>query len=256
MKQETLRRIRLICSVLLSLSALVAGVCLIIACYGIYAAGGEQPFTYGTVGQAFAPIAIPVYLCIALAAVSIALHILFPEADKEPPLRNQPGMTLRRLKKRRVLTADAPEIQAAVRKEQTLRRNLYILCAVVFAICAGIFLAYALNGEHFHQTQINQSMIRAMYVLLPCLGVSLAVGLPVCYRCRASMVAEGELWKQCPKRQQPCPEKTAPERLVAVMKAGAVVLAAALLIYGFLSGGTADVLTKAVNICTECVGLG
>lgn len=36
------------------------------------------------------------------------------------------------------------------------------------------------------------------------------------------------------------------------------VLCAALvcLVYGFLAGGTADVLTKAVNICTECVGLG
>ena len=29
-----------------------------------------------------------------------------------------------------------------------------------------------------------------------------------------------------------------------------------LLVYGFMTGGTADVLTKAINICTECVGLG
>ncbi|MBQ9859332.1 MAG: thioredoxin [Clostridia bacterium] len=29
-----------------------------------------------------------------------------------------------------------------------------------------------------------------------------------------------------------------------------------LLIYGFATGGIADVLTKAVNICTECIGLG
>lgn len=28
------------------------------------------------------------------------------------------------------------------------------------------------------------------------------------------------------------------------------------IVYGFFAGGTADVLTKAVNICTECVGLG
>ena len=29
-----------------------------------------------------------------------------------------------------------------------------------------------------------------------------------------------------------------------------------ILVYGFFAGGTADVMTKAVNICTECVGLG
>ena len=28
------------------------------------------------------------------------------------------------------------------------------------------------------------------------------------------------------------------------------------LISGLLTGGTADVLTKAINICTECIGLG
>ncbi|MBQ8627442.1 MAG: thioredoxin [Agathobacter sp.] len=28
------------------------------------------------------------------------------------------------------------------------------------------------------------------------------------------------------------------------------------LVYGFITGGTADVLAKAINICTECIGLG
>ena len=27
-------------------------------------------------------------------------------------------------------------------------------------------------------------------------------------------------------------------------------------VYGLLNGGAADVLTKAINICTECIGLG
>ena len=36
------------------------------------------------------------------------------------------------------------------------------------------------------------------------------------------------------------------------------VLCAALffLLLGYFSGGSTDVLTKAVNICTECIGLG
>lgn len=35
-----------------------------------------------------------------------------------------------------------------------------------------------------------------------------------------------------------------------------LVLALGMLAYGFATGGAADVLTKAANICTECVGLG
>ena len=34
------------------------------------------------------------------------------------------------------------------------------------------------------------------------------------------------------------------------------VIGLAILLYGLFSGGTADVLTKAINICTECIGLG
>lgn len=37
---------------------------------------------------------------------------------------------------------------------------------------------------------------------------------------------------------------------------GALCAAVVALVYGFIAGGTADVLAKAVNICTECVGLG
>ncbi|MBR6593976.1 MAG: thioredoxin [Clostridia bacterium] len=35
-----------------------------------------------------------------------------------------------------------------------------------------------------------------------------------------------------------------------------LVIGAVLLTVGICMGGMADVLTKAINICTECVGLG
>ncbi|MBQ8683609.1 MAG: thioredoxin [Clostridia bacterium] len=40
------------------------------------------------------------------------------------------------------------------------------------------------------------------------------------------------------------------------MRYGVLAVGLALLVYGFATGGIADVLTKAVNICTECIGLG
>ena len=41
-----------------------------------------------------------------------------------------------------------------------------------------------------------------------------------------------------------------------VMKWCLLVLALALTAAGVLSGGTRDVLAKAINICSECIGLG
>ena len=44
----------------------------------------------------------------------------------------------------------------------------------------------------------------------------------------------------------------------ALLAARLAVLAAAivLIVLGVLNGGMADVLGKAINICTECIGLG
>ena len=242
--------------VLLAICSLIAGICLMVACYGIYAAGGQQPYTYETVRAAFAPICVPIYLWIVMILVSIALRIIFPKAYKEPPLRNQPAMALKRMHKRRDLDAGSDTVKAAVAKQRRLRKLLVILCVVVCVICFAIFLVYALNTNNFHKSEISQSMVQAMYVLAPCLAVSGGFGLFVSYRVRASMLAESELLKECPKRAQALPEKVLPSYIPNICKTAFVVLAIGLLIYGFISGGTADVLTKAKNICTECVGLG
>ncbi len=42
----------------------------------------------------------------------------------------------------------------------------------------------------------------------------------------------------------------------AKLKLLLLALAAALIVLGVLNGSARDVLIKAVNICTECVGLG
>ncbi len=41
-----------------------------------------------------------------------------------------------------------------------------------------------------------------------------------------------------------------------IVKVVIIIVAITALIFGALAGGFADVLTKAVNICTECIGLG
>jgi hypothetical protein len=46
------------------------------------------------------------------------------------------------------------------------------------------------------------------------------------------------------------------KKSIQIAKYAILCLAVGILIYGFLLGGTKDVLTKAINICTECVGLG
>jgi hypothetical protein len=46
------------------------------------------------------------------------------------------------------------------------------------------------------------------------------------------------------------------DKVVSVLRWGILTAAVVFVILGCLSGGAWDVLTKAINICSECIGLG
>ena len=193
-------------------------------------------------------------LCLAMVLAGFALKLLFPAAAGKPKTLKQASATLTRLQSRADLDACRDGLKAEILSEHRCRKNQKRICALVLAACALVFLVYALDGSHFHTSEINTSMIRAMYVLLPCLAVSFATCVWFVHVRKSSLLKEIELLKQCPKKEalqaDRKPDHCAKVRYALLL--AAVVLA----LFGFFSGGTADVLTKAVNICTECIGLG
>ncbi len=224
----------------------VSGLCLMAGCLAIYRTG---EFTPAAVAAGFRPIA-PV--CYAAVAAAIA-GLFLPHPPARPIPARQTAAILARLSGK-VLPEDLQALGAEIQAEQVSRRRRTSLRNALLGICAVVFLCYAVDGSHFHTSQINSSMIRAMTVLLPCLMVSLAASLWAHYGNVRSMEREISLWKQVPGKASPS-QAPAPKKEFQIRYA-LLVLAAGLLVFGFCTGGTADVLTKAVNICTECVGLG
>lgn len=257
MKSESARRIRLVYGILLSASAVVAGICLMAACIGIYNSGGSQIYTPDKVAAAFAPIAGPVYLCLALIIGGFILDFALPcEKKKIKPEKNYAAILNRLMEKRDMDTCDA-ELKSQIQAQQALRKRDAVICYAVLAVCSIGFLCYGANPANFHQSQINGSMIKAVSILFCCLAVPFGSALGAAYRAKKSLQAEIELVKQIPageKKKAVSEKKTIDGVLIA--RCVLVCAAVALLLYGFFAGGTADVLTKAVNICTECVGLG
>lgn len=253
MSSEYSSRLRRIYGIVLSCGILLAGICLMAACVGIYRSG-EAPFSREAVAAAFSPIAIPVYLCMILVILGFVLKQVLPAPAETLLPAKQHSVMLKRAWARADLESCGSELKTRILAEQTLRAKQRRVCALVLVVCCLAFLIYALDAGHFHSSDINGSMIRAMLVLIPCLLVSLAICLYTVSARQKSMLREMELLKQCPRTSA----GTQPEKPAATQKAKYLLLAAgiALAVFGFLSGGTADVLTKAVNICTECIGLG
>ena len=254
MASEKSSKLRRIYGIFLSCVIVLAGICLMVACVGIYRSG-DAPFSREAVAAAFSPIKIPVYLCLAAVAVGLLWKFVAPlPAEKAVPVKQLSVIHNRLLEKADLDTCDSA-CKDGILTEQKKRTRHSRICAAVLTVSAAVFLSYALDGSHFHTSEINTSMIRAMCVLLPCLIVSFAACVCTVAARKKSLQKEIDLLKQCPKLSAPKAEPVKADHTAKVRYA-LLLISLALAVFGFLSGGTADVLTKAVNICTECIGLG
>lgn len=250
------KRIHTIYSIVLSLALVIAGICLILACVGIYRSG-DRPFSPEAVAAAFAGIAIPVYLCLILIVGGFLLDIILPLPAPAKKAVKQNQAILQRLLK----TFDEEQCYSDVaEKIHRLEKNRKLHRIIGFGIlilCSAVFLVYGLNGNNFHQSDINSSMIKAMWVFLPCLLIPFAYAVWDAYYQKKSILKQIELVRSAPKKAACADEAvTQPDNRLYILRFALLILCVGILLYGFFTGGTQDVLTKAVNICTECVGLG
>lgn len=252
-------RIRRIYGVVLSISIVIAGICLMAACAGIYFTEGLD-FSRETVAEAFRPISVPVYLCLFLTLVGFPLSWWLPGEGRKRSAATNDTMLLQRLHRKTDLSLCSEALRNSVAAQQKSRTVHRAICTGLL-VCSGlIFLVYIFTGDRFQMPDINGSMIRAMWVLLPCMAVTFAYAVFTTYHNRSSIRKEIALMKQAsteaPKKSPPQSESHNSKKRCYAVRYAVLAAALILLVYGFFAGGTGDVLTKAINICTECVGLG
>ena len=256
MTTQHTHQVRRIYGIVLSAVLVIAGICLMAACYNIYTTG-DGTFSREIVAAHFGKIAIPVYLCLALVIGSIVLEIFLPGTVKKIVPKKNDSLILQRLQRKIDLPACDPSLIAKVLKEQQARMCHKIVTVALLVIGSAIFLVYALNGDNFHQREITDSLIQAMYLLIPCMAVPFGYAVFAAYHSRASIRREIEVLKQAGSSHSPAPvESVAKKDVSVILRWVFLAVAMVFLVWGYCIGGTADVLTKAINICTECVGLG
>lgn len=241
------KRIHQIYGIVLSVAAVIAGICLIAACISINNIG-DRPFTPERVATAFSTIAIPVWICVALVIGGFVLDGFFPaEKGKSNVQKQYPALLEKQYRKDPSLRNN---------RERNNRQLHNCITLGLLAVGSAVFLFYGLNGANFDSRDITGSMVKAMYVLLPCMVVPFCYAVFAAYYARISMKRELEMLKQ----SEAAPAAAVPEKVhrcpLMAIRWAVLAVGVFLLVFGFCTGGTQDVLTKAVNICTECVGLG
>ncbi len=253
MSSATKKLFRTIYDILMTAALLLAGGCLIFACLKIYASG-EQPFSREAVAAAFLEIRIPVFFCLILIPLGIPVKYFFPRPTS-PLAPDRTFVRLKQLQKTKDPSLAEESVIKAVKKEQNRRKLTFFLPLLLLLIGSLVFLLYALQPESFVLSDINGSVISAMLLLLPCLLPAFLSGLFAAYDRKKSALREIELLSGCPKKETPAENKT-DVKCKSVIRILLILAALLLLLLGIFGKGFADVLTKAVNICTECIGLG
>lgn len=256
MTKESTMRLHRMYNILFSIVIVIAGICLIIGVLTIYNSG-DQPFSRESVATTFSGIAFPVYLCLAMTIISFVWEVLSP-SDKEtaPKQKDYPGM-LENLYNKKDFGSAESSVQEEIKALWKNRKMHITVRTIILTVCSAVFLFYALNSANYHQSEINSSMINAMKVLIPCLLVSFGYALFVAVHNEKSLQKEIELVKKLPALTNTEEnEIVSEEKRLSPYRNAILVAAIILVVYGFLNGGTVDVLAKAINICTECIGLG
>jgi len=245
-------------AILLSVSILIAGVCLICGCLTIYFSE-DHTYSREIVAETFQTISIPVYVCLILALISAVWEFISPlNHSKIKPVKDYKSIISKLSAKKDFTDSDNNHIRS-VNAERNKRKIHTVIRTCVIVITSIVFLVYALNSNNFHQSEINNSMIKAMLILIPCLIAAFGYAIFTAYYCVKSYERELELIKQLPtavSTAELTKNKCLSNKTITIIKAVIVVLTITIILYGYITGGTADVLAKAINICTECIGLG
>lgn len=267
----------LVYGIFLSVFTAVVGVLFIIQVWRIFNAGGKGGYTVSVISARFSEIAVLVYLWILAVLAGGVLSYVFPKAELKPKAYVETQIQLERLYKRVDGGKELPE----VKKSQNFRLVLRIACLVLCLFSTVMGLNVLLNtsyepkltGEFF--VGHNAVVDRLIFILPWALGAGIAGWLTVILS-EKSRVQEVTFLKEALVRQvkeqksasqknntEPCKERSC--KMCAVfhsakfllgVRIALAVIAVVLCVVGVFNGGMDDILKKAINICTQCIGLG
>lgn len=264
MSKDIRKHIHRIYGIALSAVTVIVGIRFILGCYGLYSAGkaaGGQIYTRAAVAEAFAPMALSAYLCLALVIAGFILHLALPLEKKKPAIEKNRQLILQRLQAKTDLTQCKPELQNHIAAQQKTRRLHITISAVLLALFSGAFLVYACNPSRWPEvSHVTGTIVQAVLALLICLVIPTVYTIFTAYFCRKSMDREIALMKeasaQAPRKADSPAQASNKWDYLVYVRYGILVVAIACIIFGYANGGIADVIGKAAKICTECVGLG
>ena len=241
--------------------AILLGILFIICCAHLYFTGGDNPYSRERVGEYLKVVAIPSVITIALTVWGIIYNAVKGESVDEKTARTSSDL-LESFVGRYDFDSFHADAKTLAQSERNKRKTANIVAISASALLFVLVFAYVVFVANFTIENLNADVIAALTVALPLSAVAVAIHIPRIYLVEESCKKELDILKASIK-EHGAPNKAKTDEKAksgvdyAVISRYIIVGAAvALIILGATNGGMADVLEKAVKICTECIGLG
>ena len=234
-----------------------------LSCYNIYQLG-DRPFTPESISDAFSKIQAIIYVTMCGVAIGALLKIFLPLDEPKFKANIAPFTTLKRLQDKYDLSACEKADIATYKKAKVIRIILKVITIVLCTIFSLPALIVALVPASYTM-EYNQSIVTLCYLIIPAFIVCALFALAYVYSngilintqisSFKALVADGKVQKREETECSAC--KRRKERYhIAAARIIIATVAVIFIVLGIFNGGMADVLSKAINICTECIGLG
>ncbi len=252
-----------------ALMSVIVAILLILQVCDIYFNGGESPYTTETIRSHFVKISPAIYIWLVLIVGGFVLWEFFP--DKKSLGANSIFYTYQNVKKK----LDGKVIEENESYRQFEKFNLVtiivkVIVGVAVGICSVVSLVYLCDSSNFENVDQNAEVAGAVLYLLPFVAVSLVLLIGVCVfewfvtkkqlPLAKQLLKDAKQDKTSKKPFEAFVEKTRAfldsKNTILSLRIAVGVLGIVLFIYGAASGGAAGVLSKAVTICRQCIGLG
>lgn len=265
MKNETFGRIL---SILTTALVAMTGIMLIACCAHLYYTGGDQPYSRERAADYLALVLIPGLMTLVAVILGIIYNIINGK-HTDTKVKSTSEYILKNISKRANINAFDTGVREAIideRRSRTVIKSVFlalsVACYILCVVCVVFFNDYTVEN-------LNADVIGAFKSALPIGVLGALMSIPSLILTEASAKRELELIREGKKNavalEGEMPEAAEPaseikgelnETAMLVIKTVIFVAACVFILLGILNGGMADVLAKAVKICTECIGLG
>ena len=252
MSNKTAKLIRMIYGIALSVLLIVTGVLLMVSCVNIYKIG-DRPFTVENISNAFGKIAILVYITLGVVVIGVIMLPFIPTEKSKLKAIKDERTTLARLQSRFIPEECAPSLLASIKKEKTLRFVMKTVTAVLCVALAIPCLIYAFNRDSAPVSATLNTVVASFIAIVLCIALT--------YIEKHSIKRETEHVKSAIASQKSvAPLSKKPKKsyksLVLGIRITIAILALVFIVAGVFNNGMTEVLSKAVIICQECIGIG